>query len=245
MNNIRRSHRPAGGFTLVELLVVVGIISILIALLLPALNKAREAAKRTACLSNERQIAMAYMMYANDFNGNIAIYKDAPAYGYRDSISQYIGLGLLYESGYIKNAQVLYCPNTADYSGPFSGSWTWLGSYTPRPYLNAAGGVWYGFNGDWSTPLGNCTFLPLKISQVRQPTQLILFADILYDAGHINHRGGWNAAFVDGHCAWIADAQQKVLDALKATPPSTRIYYQWIPFNELEKMNGGVNSQGF
>jgi prepilin-type N-terminal cleavage/methylation domain-containing protein len=62
-----RNRRSA--FTLVELLVVIGVIAVLIAILLPALNKARVSANRVKCSSNQRQLAVAVFMYANEFGG--------------------------------------------------------------------------------------------------------------------------------------------------------------------------------
>jgi prepilin-type N-terminal cleavage/methylation domain-containing protein len=63
-----RSHRRRG-FTLVELLVVIGIVAVLIAILLPVLAKARAQANRAVCLSNTRQLGIALLMYCNDNDG--------------------------------------------------------------------------------------------------------------------------------------------------------------------------------
>ncbi len=100
--------RRSNGFTLIELLVVIAIIAILAAILFPVFARARESARRTACVSNLSQLSKASLMYGDDWDGDLPV-----------GVTQ--GNSLLNVTQglhpYVKNRQVFYCPSVCILSG--------------------------------------------------------------------------------------------------------------------------------
>ena len=100
------------GFTLIELLVVIAIIAILAAILFPVFGRAREQARKTVCCSNLKQIGLAVMMYAQDYDETMPPYSQG--WGFRGSLGYGGGDGprwadVIYP--YVKNRAVFDCPS--------------------------------------------------------------------------------------------------------------------------------------
>lgn len=127
------------GFTLIELLVVISIIALLIAILLPALNKARETAKKVSCASNLRQAGLATNNYAYEHNNLLPMPVIATPSGVlfgnglmaayaepRNNSHGHGGFGRLVDAQYVSTPDLFYCPSKANWTS------TWWSPYTYR-----------------------------------------------------------------------------------------------------------------
>jgi prepilin-type N-terminal cleavage/methylation domain-containing protein/prepilin-type processing-associated H-X9-DG protein len=201
-------QRLPKGFTLIELLVVIAIIAILAAILFPVFAQAKEAAKKTTCLSNLKQISLATIMYAGDYDDTIYPFQYQASdgswlrmwFGQFDGSTNTWDFNNGFVGPYMKNGQIVDCPSAAGLpKGP--------------QYLPVAYAVDFYLFLDLSTG-----WITTNFSQIDMPAETILMGDaamldgntlirynILWvDMGpvhlHALHGGQVaNVAWLDGH----------------------------------------------
>ncbi|UCH36370.1 MAG: DUF1559 domain-containing protein [Armatimonadota bacterium] len=159
------------GFTLIELLVVIAIIAILAALLFPVFAAAREKARQATCLSNMKQIALAAIMYASDYDEVFVPYTDVTWTHYWAGTRTPEGLDRKSSPlhPYSKTPDLQRCPSTRAASRGFGTgygyNWVYVGSD-----IGPSGGTgaydWSGFPGQ-----------PASFVDLEHPTTTVLFAD--------------------------------------------------------------------
>lgn len=199
------SHRRLG-FTLIELLVVIAIIAILAAILFPVFARAREKARQSSCGSNHKQIALAWSMYAQDYDERVAPCNVGIAGG-----TQRVWTATVLRP-YVKNEQIWECPSYASSNIGVAGC--------EDRHRGGIGYNWYWGVGNGCA--GDQGWLAYKkLAQLERPAEFVIFADSEcmgsgpyacrtwanwltgeWPASLNRHNGGINVAFADGHVKW-------------------------------------------
>ncbi len=211
-----RGQQVRTGFTLVELLVVIAIIALLAALLLPALQSAKEKAKRLACLNNERQLGIGWHVYAEDYRGFFP--SDGQQWGNWRIVAWWLHDALQQTDAGLRNGKVLYCPYYKAEMGASQKPWDdWVNidtSLDPDGYRTSYAiyaGQYYA-----NEPANNVSWPdvppPWRNSDPNLSGRPLLFDETIWFSpdiwiysrhlGRNNEPQGGNVVYGDGHGEW-------------------------------------------
>jgi prepilin-type N-terminal cleavage/methylation domain-containing protein/prepilin-type processing-associated H-X9-DG protein len=199
MSTQRGDTSARRGFTLMELLVVMAIITLLATLLFPVLAQARERARRIACLSQLQQISRAHLLYLDDWD------EELPDWRYparpRTEVAEGFVYWIEYLQPYLRHRAITHDPSAAEPPPP-PGEGIRLADYALMTWGPSGFGIAESPHFRWPGP-------PLSLAQVGRPGETISLMDG-YTATKITwgfvtrHQHGVNAAFLDGHARWLA-----------------------------------------